>query len=87
MKKLSTLLLFGLLATAGCSTIVGTRDADGKLTIASHRFFWTSEGIAFSLTDTNGLTTSLAVAKSSTDTSAINAVFTGLQAIGVQAVK
>ncbi|HRV30747.1 MAG TPA: hypothetical protein P5169_03480 [Kiritimatiellia bacterium] len=75
------------LATAGCAMIEGTRSPDGSLTVSSRRFLWSSEGISFGLRDTNGFQTTLAVQKSSTDATAINAVFSGLQALGVSAAK
>jgi hypothetical protein len=75
------------LLLCGCSTIVGTRTKDGDLTLTSHRFLWASEGISFSLSDTNGLTTSLKVQKSSSDATSIDAVFNGMERLGVKAAK
>lgn len=87
MKKVLAVMAGLVFGCCGCSTIVGTRAADGALTITSHRFFWTSEGIEFSLADTNRLVTTLKVQKSSTDSTAVAAVFSGLQSLGVSTVK
>jgi heat shock protein HslJ len=88
MKKLLALASLALALTS-CVSVSGTRNADGSITIASHRLFWASEGIDFQTTvATNGvLAASLKVAKSSTDATSIGAVFTGLQALGVSAAK
>lgn len=85
MKKLRWLI--PLLFIPGCCSVEGTRSADGSLSIRSTRVFWASEGIDFSLTDTNRITTSLKVQKSSTDSTAIANVFTGLQNLGITAAK
>ena len=73
------LLLIPLLFLTGCVQVSGTRSPDGTITISTHRFLWTSEGIAFTLDEgTNGsLSTTLTVNKSSTDDAALAAVVQG----------
>lgn len=75
MKQFLPLLL---LALCGCVQVSGTRKANGDLSINTHRFFWQSEGISFTLKDTNGLAVTLSVQKSSVDSTALSAVAEGV---------
>jgi hypothetical protein len=75
--KLSRLLLVALLF-CGCVQVSGTRKSDGTLSINTHRFFWQSEGINFTLKDTNNLSVTLSVQKSSVDSTALGAVAQGV---------
>jgi hypothetical protein len=79
-------LIFCSLLT-GCVQISGTRTKDGALSINTHRFFWASEGINFTVADTNGFSTTLSVSKSSVDSVAIGAVAQGVAAGLVKGVK
>ena len=74
------ILSLALLALCGCANVTGSRVApDGsKLQITSTRFFWSSEGIQFTLADTNGFRTTLSVQRSSVDAAAIQAVAAGV---------
>lgn len=74
--RVTILAVLGLLC-AGCANITGTRGPDGSLSIQSQRFLWASEGIEFSLRDTNGFKTTLNVKKSSSHAEAIAAAFAG----------
>jgi hypothetical protein len=76
-------LALAVLAAAGgsgCSSINGSRElADGsRLRISANRFFWSSEGVETSVTETNGLKFTLSVQKSSVDAAAIGAVASGV---------
>jgi hypothetical protein len=79
MKLLALLLLATLLS--GCAFVKGTRGSDGTLSISSQRLLWASEGIDFSVTESNRLTATLKVQKSSPDAQSIHEVFTGVGAI------
>lgn len=75
---IATLILVALiLASSGCANISGTRTVTGPdgrpqtLTIKSTRFLWVSEGVQASLTDDQGFTFTLAVARSRPDQESI----------------
>lgn len=80
MKRIRVAILSLGLVAVGCVSINGTRTApDGSvLTIKTTRFAWASEGINFTLQDTNGFKTTLAVQKSTVDSAAIGAVAKGV---------
>jgi len=86
-------LMFGIAAACfltGCCSVSGQKVLpDGStLSIKSTRWFWSTEGLAFSVTDSNGFTTTLSTQKSSVDVAAINAVIDGMiQAAAKAAVK
>lgn len=76
-------LLIGLVVIvtmAGCSSTRGRRTTkDGSvLTVSNHRFFWASEGVDFTVRDTNGFSASLSIQKSNPDAQAIGAVAEGV---------
>lgn len=71
-------ILFVILIAAGCVQVSGTRKPDGTLAINTHRFLWASEGINFTLKDTNNLSVTLTVQKSSVDSTALAAVAQGV---------
>jgi hypothetical protein len=79
-SRVSKAVVIGGLALllTGCVQVTGTRSADGALSINTHRFFWASEGISFTLANsTNGvMSTTLTVQKSSVDAAAITAMAT-----------
>lgn len=78
MKRL--LLLAGIAVfLSGCSSVQGTRQApDGsRLTIRSTRWFWKSEAVTFSLTDTNGVRVEMGLGKSGSDSDSIQAISYG----------
>ena len=87
MKNIIAIL--ALLALTGCVQVSGTRAPDGTLTVNTHRFFWASEGIAFTLTEATNKTLSatLSVQKSSVDAAALQAVAQGVAAGMVQGAK
>lgn len=72
-------LLLAVLSCGGCANVSGSRTApDGSvLKITTWRFFWASQNINFSITDTNRLTVTLKVSKSNVDTDAIAAAAEG----------
>lgn len=76
MKTIISLLF--LIVLCGCVQVSGTRKPDGTLAINTHRFFWASEGINFTLKDTNNLAVTLSVQKSSVDSTALAAVAQGV---------
>jgi hypothetical protein len=78
MKLLASLLL---IVCVGCAVVKGSRSPDGTLSISSQRFLWSSEGIAFSVNESNRFTTTLSVQKSSPDAQSIHEVFSGVGAI------
>jgi hypothetical protein len=78
-KLITCAALIGLLAVSGCCSIKGERvlDDGSVLKISNTRFFWSSEGIDFSVTDLQGFTTSLKVSKSSVDSTALQIAIDG----------
>lgn len=54
--------------------VSGTRHADGRLVVTSWRCLWKSEAIKFSIAESNQLTATLSVGKSSTDDEAVAAI-------------
>lgn len=78
MKFIPAVVL-GLLL-AGCCMTEGSRQApDGSLLkIHNVRFFWASEGVNFTLRDTNGVAVSLALQRSTVDAAALSAVAEGV---------
>lgn len=78
MKKLSLIVGAAFVLTlSGCVQVSGTKTADGSLKVSTHRFFWASEGIDFSVKDEKGFSTGLKVSKSTVDAAAISAVAEG----------
>ncbi len=73
-------LLLGLFVLSGCAYVTGTRQApDGSvLRISSVRWLWQSEGVNFTLSDTNGVRVGLSLAKSNPDAAAIGAAAEGV---------
>lgn len=76
-------LLIGLVAIAaltGCSVTKGIRVAkDGStLAVTNRRLLWNSEGVDFTVKDTNGFAVSLSIQKSNPDAQAIGAVAEGV---------
>jgi len=88
MKKKTTLIILSFISLCftGCVQVSGTKSAIGELKVNTHRFLWASEGIDFSVKDTNGFNTSLKVNKSQVDTEAIAAIAAGIaQGMGTAA--
>ena len=71
----------------GCVQVSGSRKPDGTLSITSHRFFWASQGINFTVGDTNGLKVLLQVNTSTVDSAALQAIAQGVAAGVVQGAK
>lgn len=82
MKPVLPILAIAVSLLAGCAHITGARRApDGSvLAISSTRFLWDSEGVNFTLTDTNGISVGLGVTKSNPDADAIKAIADGVSA-------
>lgn len=73
-------LALALLLLAGCSSITGSKVLpDGsKIEVKSTRWFWHSQGIAFKVTDTNGVAAELAVGLSKSDSDSIKSMSEGI---------
>lgn len=77
MKHIVGLLAIALLT--GCSFTKGTRTTRNGdiLTVQNQRFFWSSQGINFTVRDTNGFSASLSIEKSNPDAQALEATARG----------
>lgn len=62
---------------AGCAAIEGIRYPDGTIEVRSRRYLWASQGIDFSVKDTNGLTATLKVQRSNPDADTFGAISEG----------